>query len=398
MKLTPELLQAATGCTAERAEMYGPHLDEACRAYQINTPARLAAFLAQIGHESGSLRHVVELWGPTPAQTRYEGRADLGNTELGDGYRFRGRGLLQTTGRANYKALTTRLRARFNDAPDFEATPSLLQQPRWAALSAADYWGMRNINVPADVGDFEGVTRKINGGLNGQADRLQRWYRATTVLDMQATPPAQIDASEAPAAPELPTPHPPPENPTMALPAIVTALLPIFAAKIPELVGLSNAKGDARKEQAIQLALDVATQAVNARNTQEAAEIIGSDQSAAVTARQAVRERWADIVEAGGGGIDGARAADAAAVAAAGPWWSIFRSPSFVVGCLLLPLVYTVVFSITGVIGNVQWSNDVRASIAGLVVGNILGGLVGYYYGQTTSRNRGPAASAAQTP
>ncbi len=69
---------------------------------QINTPARAAAFLAQVGHESGQLRYLREIWGPTPAQVRYEGRADLGNAQPGDGKRFMGRGLIQITGRKNY--------------------------------------------------------------------------------------------------------------------------------------------------------------------------------------------------------------------------------------------------------------------------------------------------------
>ena len=103
MLLTAAQLQAATGCTAERAAQFAPHLTEACNAYSITTPERLAAFLAQVGHESGSLRFTSEVWGPTPAQRGYEGRRDLGNTQAGDGFRYRGRGIFQLTGRANYR-------------------------------------------------------------------------------------------------------------------------------------------------------------------------------------------------------------------------------------------------------------------------------------------------------
>ena len=94
---------------------------------------------------------------------------DLGNTIKGDGFRYRGRGLLQTTGRANYRSLSRRL------GVDFEASPELLAEYKWAALSAADYWDSRKLNALADAGDFERITRKINGGLNGQADRLKLW-------------------------------------------------------------------------------------------------------------------------------------------------------------------------------------------------------------------------------
>ena len=104
-------------------------------------------------------------------RSRYEGRADLGNNQPGDGQRYCGRGLIQITGRANYAAARNRMRAIGIDCPDFEAEPEQLEEPWWAALSAADYWTSRGLNPLADAGDFEAITRRINGGLNGQADR-----------------------------------------------------------------------------------------------------------------------------------------------------------------------------------------------------------------------------------
>lgn len=185
--VTAELLVRAVGCSPAVAEVFAPHLDETCRLYGIDTPVRLAAFLAQVGHESGSLVYVREVWGPTPAQERYEGRADLGNTEPGDGSLFRGRGLIQITGRGNYRAVRDRMRARFgwDLIPDFEASPKTLEQPRWAALSAGDYWASRALNVHADAGTHEAfvqMTKRINGGTNGLADRLLRWERAKRAL------------------------------------------------------------------------------------------------------------------------------------------------------------------------------------------------------------------------
>ena len=103
--MTPDLLRAATGCTAALADRYAVPLADACQRYSINTPARLAAFLAQIGHESGGLHYTREV----AEGLAYEGRADLGNVEPGDGPRFRGRGLLQVTGRANYAAASAAL-------------------------------------------------------------------------------------------------------------------------------------------------------------------------------------------------------------------------------------------------------------------------------------------------
>ena len=183
MTLTTQQIQAGTGATAARAVLWQPHLHIACALFAIDSPLRLAAFLAQIGHESGRLVYVREIWGPTAAQRRYEGRADLGNTHPGDGKRYMGRGLIQTTGRANYCATRDGLRhlaqpsAEMTHVPDFEDAPELLERPEWAALSAAWYWHSRNLNALAEAGDFEGITRKINGGLNGQADRLAL-YRA----------------------------------------------------------------------------------------------------------------------------------------------------------------------------------------------------------------------------
>lgn len=182
MKLDADLLAAAIGCQRSRAALFAGPLDVACARYAIDTPIRLAMFLAQIGHESCSLQFVRELWGPTDAQLRYEGRADLGNTLPGDGFRFRGRGLIQTTGRANYRQVRDRLRKGSFRCPDFEQEPELLEEPQWAALSAADYWDMRRINEAADAGNLELVTRLINGGLNGLDDRLNRWERAKRVL------------------------------------------------------------------------------------------------------------------------------------------------------------------------------------------------------------------------
>lgn len=144
--------------------------------FGIDTPARQAAFLAQTGHESGGFIYTREIWGPTPAQQRYEGRLDLGNTQLGDGFTYRGRGLIQITGRANYGACSRAL------GVDFVATPALLEAPAAAANSAAWFWSEHGLNALADSGDFKTITRRINGGVNGWDDRVARWERAKAAL------------------------------------------------------------------------------------------------------------------------------------------------------------------------------------------------------------------------
>lgn len=158
--------------------------------YDIDTAKRQAYFLAQIGHESGGLLYTSELWGPTPTQTRYEGRADLGNTQPGDGSRYRGHGLLQVTGRANHARARDRLRAKFPDVPDFEAYPALLAQPPWAAYSAADFWQAHDLNTWADMDSVDGVSDLINrghktraeGDANGFAERAALTTIALKVL------------------------------------------------------------------------------------------------------------------------------------------------------------------------------------------------------------------------
>jgi len=174
--MTPQDLARCTGATLARATEFFPHVYAAMLEREIDTPERQAAFLAQVGHESGGLHWLTEIWGPTPAQTRYEGRADLGNTEPGDGYRYRGRGLLQTTGRSNYARTGAAL------GLDLLAQPDLLAKPEAAARSAAWFWQAHGLNELADAGDTMVITRRINGGLNGYAERLALYELAREVL------------------------------------------------------------------------------------------------------------------------------------------------------------------------------------------------------------------------
>ncbi len=174
--MTDEQLARAVGCPLERARKWLPHIDAAMAAYDINTPTRQAAFLAQIGHESGHLLYVREIWGPTPAQAKYEGRADLGNTQPGDGFKFRGRGLIQITGRANY------LKAGEALGLALDRQPELLELAKYAALSAAWFWYQHGLNALADNAAFGAITRAINGGTNGSEERLALWEKAREAL------------------------------------------------------------------------------------------------------------------------------------------------------------------------------------------------------------------------
>lgn len=176
MPITEQQLLQILPNAGRQAGVFVPVLNTAMVRFQIVGTKRVAAFIAQVGHESGQLRWVREIWGPTAQQAGYEGRADLGNTVAGDGSKYRGRGLIQITGRANYAACGEAL------ALDLINQPELLEQPKNACLSAAWFWAVNGLNTLADAGDFEKITRRINGGLNGQADRLKLWSKATAVL------------------------------------------------------------------------------------------------------------------------------------------------------------------------------------------------------------------------
>ncbi len=146
-------------------------------------PKRIAAFLAQVGHESGQLQYVREL-GSTQYLSKYDTgnlATRLGNTPEPDGdgqKKYRGRGLIQITGRNNYRQCSLGL---FGDER-LLSLPELLEQPQWAAESAAWFWEQNGLNELADRDQFNSITRRINGGLNGLQDRLEIWARARAVL------------------------------------------------------------------------------------------------------------------------------------------------------------------------------------------------------------------------
>lgn len=423
--VTPEILVDAVGCSRARAEMLAAYVDECVQAYNITTPPRLAAFLAQVGHESGSLQYMAELWGPTVQQQRYERDLaapwpsskeeaklpqfernrlayTLGNLRQGDGRRYRGRGPIQVTGARNYAAARDRMRNCWGiTVPDFEAYPERLEEPRWAVLSAGDYWTSSGCNALADVGDFDGVSDLINrgrkteavGDSNGYADRLARWERAKAALATYAMPAAR-STPRAPISPPLtpssstgnylPAGEGSPQESPMA--PFIAAALPAIVEAIPKLgriFGSGSAVAE-RNIKAAELAVDVVQQATGAANAQAAVEAIQADPTKLQAASQAIEARWLEISEAGSGGIAGARQADAAMQREG----DIRKSASFWMALALLPLVYMLVASLIGLLGTASWSDDVRAGLAGSLISAIVGGLVGYYYGTSTSRNR----------
>lgn len=150
-------------------------LNQTFQQYNIDTDPstaglRMCHFLAQVLHESAAFRYSVEIWGNTPAQLAYETRKDLGNHLPGDGYKYRGRGWIQLTGRANYGMASEAL------GQDFTNNPDLLGQEPWDSLVAGWFWDKHELNTFADKDDLRAITKKVNGGLNGLNDR-QNWLQ-----------------------------------------------------------------------------------------------------------------------------------------------------------------------------------------------------------------------------
>jgi putative chitinase len=146
--------------------------------YTLDSNIRMCHFLAQILHESGTFRYSTEIWGNTPAQRAYDTRVDLGNTpELdGDGYKYRGRGWIQLTGKTNYRLLGEEF------GIDAVSNPDLIATEPYDSLSAGWFWNRRKLNIYADLNDIITITKKINGGFNGLNDRKMWLVKARHVL------------------------------------------------------------------------------------------------------------------------------------------------------------------------------------------------------------------------
>lgn len=204
--ITAKLLIHAVGCSAAVACQFAEPVRNACERFHIDTDERLAAFLAQTGHESMSFSRTVENLSYSAGQLQatwpsrftkatasrmarkpeeianhvYGGR--MGNLNQGDGWKYRGRGLIQVTGKANYEATTDGIVKAVGTSPDFVLQPDLLSHPLWAALSAACYWHGHGLNKLADERQIDRITKIINGGTHGQTDRRARYARALRVL------------------------------------------------------------------------------------------------------------------------------------------------------------------------------------------------------------------------
>jgi len=168
---TDQLQQIAIYGSPQCIATYLPMLNDTMAKYAIDTPLRAAHFLAQIIHESGSFNYTVEL----DSGEAYEGRADLGNTQPGDGPLYKGRGFIQLTGRANYSLYGLYLGVDLISAPDLVATTYPADVSGW-------FWANHSLNALADADNVNAITRMINGGYNGLQDRIFYLQKAKAAL------------------------------------------------------------------------------------------------------------------------------------------------------------------------------------------------------------------------
>ena len=206
MKITTSLLRSLgpngkTENVSAIATAMSAHLER----FEINTPLRLAHFLAQAAHETGGWRLMVE-GGKDSYFSRYDGRKDLGNLQPGDGLRYKGRGIFQLTGRSNYRAYGKRL------GLDLETNPAQAAVPDTGVLVACEYWRTKKLNAWADRDDVREITRRINGGFNGLADRLRLLAIAKQQVQTGGTfgpAPVPIMSPREPEAPDEKIPDAP---------------------------------------------------------------------------------------------------------------------------------------------------------------------------------------------
>lgn len=180
--LTRDVLKG--GMPHADVDRFLPILQETTKEFHIDTPLRLAAFLAQGAHESNQLRSLHELWGPTEYQKRYEppGKksVELGNDEPGDGFKYRGRGMFQLTGKGNYRLAGEALAVDLVGDPDWAATPE------GAVRVSGWFWNMKHLSPLADSQNFKEITRRINGGYLGLNERTKYYNTFLSLLGQQA--------------------------------------------------------------------------------------------------------------------------------------------------------------------------------------------------------------------
>ena len=219
-----------------KEEIIGPlvvYLNLHMPKYEVNNYLRVCHFLAQAAHEAASFRTLEEY----ASGAAYEGRKDLGNVKAGDGVRYKGRGIFQLTGRANYRTIGAKI------GMDLENNPELAESPEVSVLTALEYWKSRDLNRFADRDDVESITRRINGGLNGFEDRKRYLSKAKTVIPKDFKFVVEQKPEIKPELPPAPQEELPPDPINPLAPPIVVAKLGDNSPYISDLQNMLIRKG-----------------------------------------------------------------------------------------------------------------------------------------------------------
>jgi putative chitinase len=406
MRLTGTQVMQITG---DGARWLDP-LNAALAAWGINTPDRAAMFLAQCAHESGGFRRLVENLNYTAAQLlrtwpsrftaedaaamalqpekiaerAYGGRMGNAAEGGGDGWRFRGRGIIQLTGRENYRLAGQAL------GIDATGNPEQLAEPATAAQAAGWYWRTNGCNELADAGDYAGITRRINGGLNGWDDRVRWLAKVREALGTQTVAPSDDRSTqhEEPAAPAM--------EADMAVPLMALGAIPEIVKMIPQLVGVFGGNGEkaAQKLAAAETVIQAFTGAVpGAVNVQDAVERAQADATVRAAAKAAVEASPAvmGLIEVGGG-VTGARKANADYLAGLedDEWWRMLLklvcNPTLLISAGGFYLVWMFVDRLVQFLDKV--SPDVISGTMQSVISLILGAVMGFWLGQTYQQQK----------
>ena len=400
--ITSELLRHAIPRAGSRAEQFAQHLEAARRKYVGDNWHRVAMFLAQIAHESGSLAYVREL----ASGEAYEGRKDLGNTHSGDGPKFRGRGLLQVTGRYNYAACGQELGLPLLDQPE------LLEESEHAAMSAGWVWKSHGLGPLCEAHDpVLAVTKRLNGGTNGLEDRRERYQAAMTALKLHHSSPSlsQPAGATQPGSVVSPAPHQAPapaapssiKEPAMAIPALVTAAA---SALLPLVIDLFKARGTKTSERNAEVVeavgptiIAIAKEVVGGGgNEQQVAESILASKDLQNQFRAQVALQWKDVEPFLTFEEESRSKARefAEAMTSDGPAW---RAMGY--GAILLLLVLGIIYGGGYILSQVLFHSDTDSQTKGMIVGAIIAFItqvLSYFVGSSASSKQKDATIAEQ--
>lgn len=337
-------------------------INQTLEEFNISTKKRIAAFLAQLAHESGEFRYREEI----TDGSAYEGRQDLGNTQPGDGKRFKGRGDIQLTGRANYRS------AGRYFGESFEKNPEIAATDKYRTRVAGWFWATHNLNRLADEDDFRGITKKINGGYNGYSERLTYYNRALKVLGIPAPVEERtVEIKEMPALTSI----------------LAQAAIPELIKLVPKLGEIFNDKDKPvpeRNVEATTRVLEMVQEVTGGVNTQDSMEKLRADPELQMAFQTKVKQDWHDLSEMKPD-QESVTAAHKRNMEVASRKGYIKYNPAFWFTIAILPLVYMVVYQ---ALFSEALSEELRSAVVGAIMTLGFAGMMTYWLGTSHSGDK----------